>query len=64
MATCTLCLSNRFCAVPGRTPEGILLRCTREPGHDGIHAACGEEADEHPIFRWRQPVRQPNRRFR
>jgi len=64
MQTCPLCASNRFCAVPGRTPDGALLRCTREPGHSGQHAACGEEPDEHPIFRWTQSERRAPGRFR
>lgn len=47
-----MCASNRFCAAPGRTPSGIALRCTRDPGHAGEHVACGEARNEHPIFRW------------
>jgi len=58
--TCSLCASNRFCGAQGRTPTGIPLRCTRDPGHPGEHAACGEGDDEHPIFRW--SLRRPARR--
>lgn len=54
MTTCPLCASSRFCSAPGRTATGIPLRCTRDPGHAGEHAACGEADDEHPIFRWKQ----------
>jgi hypothetical protein len=50
--TCPLCASNRFCARPGRLPGGGSVRCTRDPGHPGEHAACGENEAEHPIFRW------------
>jgi hypothetical protein len=26
--------------------------CTREPGHDGGHAACGPRPFDHPIYIW------------
>ena len=27
-------------------------QCTRERDHDGPHAACGVNEDEHPIVTW------------
>jgi hypothetical protein len=62
--TCPLCASNRFCAAPGRAPSGVPLRCTLDPGHAGEHVACGEKVDEHPIFRWPQPVETERKRRR
>jgi hypothetical protein len=64
MATCLLWTSNKFCGAPGRTPSGIPLRCTRDPGHAGEHVACGEEANEHPIFRWTQQRQYKRKRSR
>jgi len=52
MVTCPLCVSERFCAAAGRTSVGVPVRCTRDPGHADEHVACGEAANEHPIFRW------------
>ncbi len=27
-------------------------RCTREPGHPGVHATCGALSTEHPVETW------------
>jgi hypothetical protein len=64
MATCSLCESNRFCAAPIRTPAGDPVRCTRDPGHEGEHAACGDGDAEHPIHRWATGPPKKRRQYR
>jgi hypothetical protein len=64
MATCLLCEADRFCADSDVSPSGVLLRCTRDPGHTGDHVACGEETNEHPIRRWKQRSGRKRRQYR
>ncbi len=62
MATCPLCLSKEFCEAPGRTPLGAQVHCTRPPGHEGEHIACGEGPQDHPILRWKRGLRFKRKR--
>ena len=64
METCSLCETNRFCAVLTHTADGIPVRCTREPNHSGEHAACGERDDEHPIHSWAPELGKKRSRYR
>ena len=47
----------RFCGslpsdgpICGAVSPGDGVRCTREPGHGGVHAACGVLAHPHEVW--------------
>jgi hypothetical protein len=54
---CLLCwlppeMPAETCTARPRALHLHLLICTREPGHEGAHAACGACQDQHPYHIW------------